>query len=225
MKSSTKIPMKIILKNKHHFQLLELMVAAFILLVCIAPAMRIFTTIYLSEQEMIRENQRDHLAHRLHAKITEGLYKRQYQLEGGTKGASTLVTTSDRDTEALLKKYEYDYEAHIIILNSHKSREEPSPDRYLVKLILELKDISPKARSGNKKKSVKEKPINTFYDYTIYIDAGAGEKNKINDLDDDETDDDDDESGSIALSGKKESVSNQSQMKAQSQLKNSKQRK
>ena len=40
-----------------------------------------------------------------------------------------------------------------------------------------------------------------------------------------ETDDDDDESGSIALSGKKESVSNQSQMKAQSQLKNSKQRK
>src|ERR1700733_14521161 len=120
MKNYIKIPMKRIRKHKRHFQLLELMVAAFILLICIAPTMRIFTNMYLSQHEIVRENQRDHLVHLIHAQITEQLYKRQIVLPEGAE--SHPIDLTDPELIGQLEKYHYQLEGVLVIVDSHTPR-------------------------------------------------------------------------------------------------------
>lgn len=171
--TKTKIPMKKIRKNKRHFQLLELMVAAFILLICIAPTMRIFTSMYLSQQEIIRENQRDHLAHLIHAHVTEQLYKHQIALPQ-EEGKNHPIQLSDPDLINQLKKLHYDLSGEFVIVAMHKPKGEEHADKYLAKLVIKLKDSLPKVQSKTPdKKFENQDPLETIYDYTIYIDAGA----------------------------------------------------
>lgn len=170
MKNYIKTLIKRIRKpRKRHFQLLELMVAAFILLICVAPTMRILTSMYLSQQEIIRENQRDHLAHLVHAKITELLYKRQIHIPVGD--TNPPVPLSDPELNNELKKYSYACEATLIITDKHKPRGQEHHVKYLVQLVIKLKDVSPKAQKMEKKYENQD-PADTFYDYTIYIDSG-----------------------------------------------------
>lgn len=163
--------------RKHHFQLLELMVAAFILLVCIAPAMRIFTSIYQAQQEIVRENQRDHLAHLVHSKVVELLYKRQLHISEATKGHPVEIKDVELITQ--LQKFSYVCEANLVAIRSFKPKNQEHPSKYLVKIVIKFKDISPKAqlKSGaSKKKYENQDSTESFYDYYVYIDAGAREK-------------------------------------------------
>lgn len=168
MKSYIKIPMRKIRSHKRHFQLLELMVAVFILLICVAPTMRIFTSMYQSQQEIIRENQRDHLAHLIHAKITEMLYKRQIHISEGD--SEILISLSDPELNDELKKFSYTFEANTII-EPYKPRGREHPSHYLAHLVIKLKDVSPKVQK-KEKTFENQDSADTFYDYKIYIDAG-----------------------------------------------------
>lgn len=168
---------KRIKSRKRHFLLLELMVAAFILLICIAPTMRIFTSIFQEQQEILRENQRDHIAHLVHAIVTERLYKREIQFSENTKAES--IPLSDTELQKELNKYGYTIQAALTIIDASKPKGEDHPNKYLAQLVIKIIDISPKAESRAKAQEfINQDPNDTFYDYTIYIDAGAKAKDE-----------------------------------------------
>lgn len=176
--------------------LLELMVAAFILLVCIAPAMKILTSMYISQQEIIRENQRDHLAHLVHAKITELLYKRQIHLNL-EKDSTQPINISDPELEDLFKKNNYSCIAILTPKHFPSSKDGKQPDKFLLELLIKIKDISPKGKKEDEKKNQSASlPSEMVYNYLIYVDAGArtsDDENENIDNDDNDDDDDDDE--------------------------------
>lgn len=190
MKNYIKTPKKKIRNHKRHFQLLELMVAAFILLVCIAPAMQIFTSMYHAQQEIIRENQRDHLAHRIHAKITELLYKRQIHIPSGDKNPP--ISLPDPELIEELKRFSYSFEATLVIIDSTTPKNQENPNRYLAQLVVKLKDVSPKIQKKEKIFENKD-PSETFYDYIIYIDAGCKDKDNKDEEDKNEKEENDQE--------------------------------
>lgn len=160
--------------HKRHFQLLELMVAAFILLICIVPAMRILTSVYQSQQSIIRENQRDHLAHMMHAKITELLYKHQVPLEAGPE---RTISVNDPDLNELLQKFFYAAEGGLEILESYTPRGQEKPTMYLGKIVVKMTDLAFKPKkNASEEKIQNQNPADTFYDYSIYIDSGEMEK-------------------------------------------------
>lgn len=168
---------KRIKSRKHHFLLLELMVAAFILLICIAPAMRIFTSIFQEQQEIIRENQRDHIAHLIHALVTEKLYKREIEFLENSEAEA--IPLKDQELDEELNKYSYSAQASLTIIDSVKPKGEDYPNKYLAQLVIKLIDRSSGAESRAKaQKIINQDPSDTFYDYMIYIDAGAKSKNE-----------------------------------------------
>lgn len=177
MKSYTKIPMKKRIRSrKHHFQLLELMVAAFILLVCIAPTMRIFTSMYQAQQEIVRENQRDHLAHLVHSKVVELLYKRELHISEATKGHPVEIKDPELITQ--LQKFSYACAVNLVVIRSCKPKNQEHPTKYLVQIVIKFKDVSRKAQNKgdvSKKRYENQDSTESFYDYYVYIDAGAKE--------------------------------------------------
>lgn len=68
---------KLLKRLKRPFQLLEVMVAIFLLLVCIAPAIHIFSNLYKQQQESAREYKQDLMANAVHAAIVEKLYQKE----------------------------------------------------------------------------------------------------------------------------------------------------
>src|SRR5215203_2963300 len=77
-------------KLKRHFQLLEILIALFLVATCAIPIMSSFVRIYLEQRKMQDDIQRDHLLHLAHAKLIEYLYKE------GAKGSS-LQDLLDKD--------------------------------------------------------------------------------------------------------------------------------
>jgi hypothetical protein len=147
------------IQRKSHFQLLELMIAFFILLVCIAPAMRIFTSMVKSQEETIRENQRDHLAHMIHAKFTEMLYKRQIPL--GETLQENIIEIQDPVIVDFLKKLSYECSGLFVIKHSHS-------EDYYAHFTLKMKDKLYKPRLSEKKIENQD-PSETVYEYDICI--------------------------------------------------------
>ena len=164
---------KKIRKHKRHFQLLELMVAAFILLICIAPVMRIFTMMYLSQHDIVSENQRDHLAHMAHAKSVEKLYKRQIILEKGSEIQS--IPVDDSDLIAQLKKFGYELEVFLAPVAFHQKKGEEHPDKYLRQIVVKFKDVLNRSQCKTCENQDSSDPI---YDFFVYIDAGYKEKDQ-----------------------------------------------
>lgn len=72
--------MKIKNNPRYYFQLLEVMIAAFILIICVAPAMQVFTNLFKEQQRIIQQNQREHLAKKIYGDLVEKLYKREFPL-------------------------------------------------------------------------------------------------------------------------------------------------
>jgi hypothetical protein len=167
------------------------MVAVFILLICIAPTMRIFTNIYHSQQEIVRENKKNHLLHAVHAKFIEQLYKRQITFDDIKSGKETELR--DADLEALFRHSYFKASGKLTIVGSHKRKGQTKPYAYLVKLEITMEDELAK-RAKDSAPSLSES-----YEYFIYIDAqGAepdhettGEEEEESGDDDDDTDDDD----------------------------------
>ncbi|WP_068468576.1 hypothetical protein [Candidatus Protochlamydia phocaeensis] len=160
-------------RQKRCFQLLEVMVAVFLILLCAIPALQIFTNIYKEQAEVVRINQRDHLAHLIHAKLVELLYKRTIALEEIWEGKQGSFT--DPDLQPQLKKLSYDASYAFAVLEPKKLETQQQSDKYLVRLTIKMKD------SSKKKISEQSPPLETHYDYLLYIDRGAKDKNRGDD--------------------------------------------
>lgn len=157
---------KIKKKFKRHFQLLEVMVAAFIILICAAPALKIFTTIYIEQRETIRENQRDHLAHLVFANVIEQLYKRSISIDDIMKGSTHEV--NDPALVELLKRWSYEGTYSFSHTKVYTKKGEEHPSKYLTTITIRMNNLSPK------KLNRERKPLD--YDYEVYIDSGARAK-------------------------------------------------
>lgn len=175
MKSYIRIPAKKILKR--HFLLLEVMVAVFILLVCAAPAMRIYISMFKEQQAIIRENQRDHLVHLIHANITEKLYKRLIPLEEIVEGKS--MRFSDSDLEKVLHDLSYECSYGLAVVHPKSEKGQEMAAFYLCKFIIKMKDVAFNPRpSSNRKRIENQDPFETVYEYYLYIDSGKLDKNE-----------------------------------------------
>lgn len=134
------------------------MVAAFILLVCLAPTMRVFTNIFKAQQQIIRDYQKDHIAHRFHAKFTENLYKREFSLEENQD-----IALSDSD---LLKEIN---NAHFACKGTFKQAEQPHKVqghlKYLYDLNLQVVDTLAQGKAAEP----------SIYHYKICIDTKSSE--------------------------------------------------
>lgn len=168
---------------KRHFQLLEVIVAAFILLVCAAPALKVFTNIYIEQQEVVRENQRDHIARLIHADVVEQLYKRTIPLDDLRDRREREVITPE--LKALLKKWSYEGTYVFTNVREYKKKGEEKPIKYLVDLTIGMRDTSKRGAIKNK--------TPPDYDYEIYINSGAIKENKKQAPTDDDLDDEDED--------------------------------
>lgn len=148
-------------KRKRHFLLLEVMIAAFLLLVCITPLLRISARMALEQQAIIRENTRDHLAHLIHAKLTERLYQRKIPLEEIRQKQPLPVADSTLEEE--LKHWDFNCSCTWKEVHPYTPQNENQPTMYLGLLHITMKD---------KLKTNSLDTVETIYDYVIYIDAG-----------------------------------------------------
>lgn len=150
--------------HKRHFQLLELMVAAFILLICISPTMRIFTNMLKGQKEIVRQNERDHLAHLVHAKLTEEFYQQRFPL--GEENESKPIAIGDPDLEKLLRQHAYRSSATYALVYSRKEKKE-----LLYKIVIKMRDLTLNSEEENGVDSFENaNPSDTFYDYYLFID-------------------------------------------------------
>lgn len=160
-----KKPFKVL--KKLRFQLLEVMVAIFILLLCAAPAIHIYTNTFMNQQKMIRENQRDHLVHHIHAYVTEQLYKKAIPFQQLLE--NTEIAVEDSELKAALSKIGYEGFYCFSNIRKKKARGENSkPTKYLVTLTIRLNDLLP---TKNTMVSTNEDKHKALYIYKIYIDA------------------------------------------------------
>ena len=117
-----------------------------------------------------------------------------------------------------LKKFSYSCTATLTIIDFTKSKIQDHPTKYLVQLVIKLKDISPKGqkKANQEKKFINQDSDEIVYDYTIYIDAGARDKQKTdkngevddreNALEDENDDEDENDSQQASIDKKKKTV-------------------
>lgn len=67
--------------KRHSFQLLEIMVAAFLVVVCAAPVIRIYSTIYVQQQKIAEINSLNRIVHHIHFLLIEKMYKHAIPME------------------------------------------------------------------------------------------------------------------------------------------------
>lgn len=154
------------------------MVAAFILLVCIVPMVRIFTSIYQSQQETVRKNARDHLARHIHAKFTEKLYKREIPLKDVLE-ANIPIILNDAVLAEELMKYSYECKG-VFILIPHISRIGGFPTQYLAELDIEFVDKKQKVTSIKNNNPEDPNHKEGVYKYFIFIELGTTKKSVEN---------------------------------------------
>lgn len=164
--------------HKRHFQLLEILVAVLILLICVVPMMNIFTSMYMTQIETIRENRRDHLAHLVHAKFTEELYHRKVDIDGEIEGRQ--VSLSDKDLVDELTASGFSCSGFFSIKTS--SDNQGKPKQHLCQLEIKMKDMVSEAKKKKTFAQTSENdPNEIVYDYQIFIDRTTESNEKKND--------------------------------------------
>lgn len=158
------------------------MVAVFILLLCIAPAMRIFTSIYQSQHDIIRENQKNHLVHLTHAKFTEQLYKRLISFEDVKEKKDIVI--DDPELIEQLEKSGFQCCGRFSIEDQRKIK---GKLKYLCKLEIQMKDGQ--AKNSKQHSSSCQGCSPETYEYYICINTWGQEGDE--DEEDDEVDDED----------------------------------
>ncbi|MDP1881094.1 MAG: hypothetical protein Q8K60_09175 [Parachlamydiaceae bacterium] len=166
------------------------MVAVLLLLICVTPAMRIYTNMYMAQQTIIRENQRDHLAYRIHAYIIEQLYKRIIPFS-----ELLIVQENSLNDSALqdeLKKWNYEaFYAFIDPKKKKSSNKSEKADKRFVTLVISIKDLKEKkTTSKTPERPTRTKTSTTFlqeqendpaytqYKFKIYLFTPEGENIK-----------------------------------------------
>lgn len=151
--------MKIKNNNKYHFQLLEVMIAAFILIICVAPAMQVFTNMFKEQQRIIQQNQREHLAKKIYAAIVEKLYKREIPIL--SLYDKKIQSVPDEDLQKQLEKIGYEGFYSFKDIKKKQKKGATKAACFLLTLDVILKDRSSLQRSQKEYLS----------SYSVYIDA------------------------------------------------------
>lgn len=159
------------------------MVAVVILLLCVSPSMRILTNIFKSQQEIVRENQKGHIVHLLHAKFVEMLYKRMIEFDVNGEGKDIAV--NDPELLEKLKKLKISYKAEFSV---EKRRKIKGGDRYLCKLEIDVIDLLAKTHLDCNS-ICKENKYKTW----LCIDIGEEEKKGNQIVDEEESGSDDED--------------------------------
>ncbi len=148
--------------SKRHFQLLEIMVAMFILLACIAPILHIYVVVYKQENVIDRINKQDHLVYLIHAHYTELLYRREISLVDDKDAPPTDVSAYlHKDLQDQLKALSTQGLITLKMLASNKKKE-------IVKQLWGL-DIN----LGSIGKPLASQSDNKKYSYEIYIERSS----------------------------------------------------
>ncbi len=147
---------------RRHFQLLEVMVAVFLILLCAAPALRIYTNMYKEQAQVARVNQRDHMVHLIHAKVIEQLYKRTIPLDEILAGVEKPFEDEELQPELNRLKYEASY--HLSILLPVREKKRATSKRLHSQLLIQMKDLSHLTKPDT--------PTVFNYAYEVYIDRG-----------------------------------------------------
>lgn len=150
--------------RRQHFQLLEVMVAVFLILLCATPALQVYTNMYKEQAQIARINQRDHLVHLIHAKIIEQLYKRAIPLDEIIAGVEKPF--EDEELQSELNRLKYGASYHLSVLRPVREKKRATADRLHSQLLIQMKDMSRPIKPD-------EKPNVINYSYEVYIDRGA----------------------------------------------------
>jgi hypothetical protein len=162
--------------QRRHFQLLEIMIAIFILLISFIPILHIYTSIFQQQRLIIRDNQLHHLLNSIHVKLTEQLYKRIIPFDTLVSQQTLSLADVDSDLHRELNQLGYECTYSFVIINDKKKKD---VRRYLCQLILTIDETSEKnpfSWTHKKKESTHSsqptKEINNkkpTYDYFICI--------------------------------------------------------
>lgn len=142
--------------KKNHFQLLEIMVAIILIVSCALPAMRIFTNMYRQQLSVIQNYELDHLAHSMHAIVTEKLYRNQIPIN---ELNDQLISCDDPDILNQLKSLGYHCAYQINKRCQKKSKNKETGSERLLDLIIQF-------NSNQNEKQYRQ------YDYILYVAGG-----------------------------------------------------
>lgn len=150
------------IKNKHHFQLLEVMIAIFLIAVCALPILNGYHAMSQVQFESSRRNWRDHLAHLVYGRIMESLYKQTITWQDLVDGRQEKLEKLGQVEDLLqqLQRLSYTCEYQLTVDKSKKPLSEATP--FILKLLIVLRDSSAK--------SSQEEPM--VYSYIIYGEHG-----------------------------------------------------
>jgi hypothetical protein len=152
--------------NKRHFQLLEMMIACFLIAGCAIPMMGSYLSVYKEQKSLNQTIELDHLSHLVHARILEDLYFRGAQGEPLHEMLNKKFSLSDLDPKLLDgSAFDFIYELKIELPKSEKKRE--SAKKFLMNLRMDV------VKKGIAERSVDSKL--PHYNYKLFI---AGELKK-----------------------------------------------
>ena len=142
--------------KRWNFQLLEVMIALFLIIVCIVPVLHTFTFMYREQRQSIRDSRRDHLAHLIYAQVVEELYGQKVPWEAIQTSAVRTIANETLVNQLKDKGYKTTYTLAIV----HPKRIVATSHEYLLNLKIELVDEERKGEI-------------TPYEYLVYADKAA----------------------------------------------------
>lgn len=138
--------------QKRHFQLLEVMIAVFLVVVCALPALNAYLSMNKVQFDQVRLHQRDHLAHLAYGQIVECLYKKMIPW---TEVESSQLTKLEQlaplqEIDAQFKKLSYECE-YQLSKKRYKTATTDKIHHVLIQLDLKVKDTTrtPKAAKSH----------------------------------------------------------------------------
>lgn len=137
-------------KRKSFFQLLEVMIALFILMICAVPIMQTYVQMHIQEKDMEQLVKRNQLVHEIHAKLIEKLYTETQTIANFENERTEEI--KDEELEKKLK--DLGYKGHYKMYLEGKGRTNGDKRYYLLCTVIALEDL--KSGEGQKGKKVTE---------------------------------------------------------------------
>lgn len=111
MTKSTKT--KSLRRSKRHFQLLEVMIAVLLLIICAVPALKVFTNVFQEQTRINSAYDRDHLVRLVHAQIVEKMYRNEISLQQVIDGTIQEFRHAELDLTLQRLGYQALYRFHV----------------------------------------------------------------------------------------------------------------
>lgn len=128
--------------KRRHFQLLEVMIAVFLVVACALPALNAYVNMNKVQSDQVRLHQRDHLVHLLYSQLVEDLYRNRIQWADIQEGKqSELDEDLCKDVYDQFKKHSYQCFYRLSKRQSKEENDPNQPNHYLIQLDITIKDL------------------------------------------------------------------------------------